>query len=123
MHEPALVLLPLQSAPPPLRVDGGGVVRIGKSRVSLDLIVEQYENGMTPEELIVAYDTLSLAEAYAAIAYYLEHRDEVGQYLQQRADDAAELRAQLEAERPGISRVELTKRRTALEQGHAAPGQ
>jgi hypothetical protein len=32
---------------PPLRIDEGGVVRVGLGRVSLDLIVEQYENGMT----------------------------------------------------------------------------
>ena len=123
MNEPALGLLPLQSTPPPLRVDEGGVVRVGKSRVTLDLIVEQYENGMTPEELVAAYDTLSLFEVYAAIAYYLEHPQEVRQYLQYRANDAAELRAQVEAERPGVSRAELLARRDPLEQGHAAAGQ
>jgi hypothetical protein len=37
-------------------------VRVGNSRISLDLIVEQYENGMMPEEMIRAYDTLVLAD-------------------------------------------------------------
>ena len=31
-------------------MDEGGAVRVGKSRISLDLVVEQYENGMTPED-------------------------------------------------------------------------
>ena len=29
---------------PPLRLDAGNVVRVGSSRVSIDLVVEQYEN-------------------------------------------------------------------------------
>ena len=52
---------------PPLRKDEGGVIRVGKTRVSIDVVVEQYENGMTPEDLVRAYDTLALADAYGAI--------------------------------------------------------
>ena len=44
-----------------LRLDDGGVLRVGKSRISLDLIVGLYENGMTPEDIVRAYDTLVLA--------------------------------------------------------------
>src|SRR5580658_7618517 len=33
-----------------LREDKGGAVRVGNGRITLDLIVAQYENGMTPEE-------------------------------------------------------------------------
>lgn len=61
---PARALL-LHPESPPLRVAEGGVVRVGKSRVSLDLIVEQYENGLTPEAMVRAYDTLALADVYA----------------------------------------------------------
>ena len=43
--------LPLSADPLPLRVDEGGVIRVGKGRISLDLVVEQYENGMTPEDM------------------------------------------------------------------------
>jgi hypothetical protein len=59
---------PLRAEPPPLRVDEGGAVRVGKSRVSLDVVVEQYENGMTPENLVRAYDTLDLADVHAVVA-------------------------------------------------------
>src|SRR5688572_33322364 len=68
--------LPLSSEAPPLRVDEGGVVRIGKSRVTLDLIVSQYENGFEPEDMVRAYDSLELADVHSAIAYYLRHREE-----------------------------------------------
>src|SRR5438067_13177036 len=92
--------LPLHAERPPLRVDDGGAVRVGNSRISLDLIVEQYENGMTPEDMVRAYDTLALADAYAVVAYYLRHRDEVRAYLKRRAEEAEALRARIEAERP-----------------------
>src|SRR5438270_1051865 len=80
--------LPLPAEPPPLRVDEGGAVRVGNSRISLDLIVEEYENGMTPEDMVRAYDTLALADVHAAIAYYLRHREAVQEYLKRRAAEA-----------------------------------
>src|ERR1700728_3878552 len=97
-EEPSEVL-PIHTDRPPLRIAEGGSVRVGNSRISLDLIVEQYENGMTPEDLVRAYDTLVLADVYAVIAYYLRHRDEVRAYLKRRAEEAEALRAKIEAER------------------------
>src|SRR5271168_2661014 len=107
----------------PLRIDEGGVVRVGKTRISLDLIVEQYENGMTPEDMVRAYDTLVLADVHAVIAYYLRHRDEVRAYLKRRAKEAEALRAKIEGERPRISREELLARRSASEKANAPTGQ
>lgn len=115
--------LPLHADPAPLRVDEGGVVRVGSSRISLDLVVEQYENGMTPEDMVRAYDTLKLADVYAAITYYLRHRDEVQAYLKRREAEATALRSKIEAERPRISRDELLARRGLREEDHAPAGQ
>jgi uncharacterized protein (DUF433 family) len=111
--------LSLHSEPHPLRLDDGGIVRVGKSRVSLDTVVEQYENGMTPEDLVRAYDTLVLADAHAAIAYYLRHRDEVLAYLKQREEEARTLRARIESDRPRITRDELIARSRAGEKADA----
>src|SRR5947199_4602767 len=112
-------LLPFRAEPPPLRVDEGGAVRVGNSRISLDLVVEHYENGMTPEDMVRAYDTLVLADVYAVIAYYLRHRDEVRAYLKRRQEEAEALRAKIEAERPHVSREELLTRRVAREKDRA----
>ena len=117
------VFLPLQDDPLPLRVDEGGAVRVGNSRISLDLLVEQYENGMTPEDMVRAYDTLLLADVHAAIAYYLRHRNEVRDYLKRRAEEAESLRSKIEAERPRISREELLARRGTREKVDAPTGQ
>src|SRR5204863_8134545 len=115
--------LPVHAERPPLRVDEGGAVRVGNSRVSLDLVVEQYENGMTPEDLVRAYDTLVLADVHAVIAYYLRHRDQVRAYLKRREEEAEALRAKIEAERPRVAREELLARRSAREKTNAPTGQ
>jgi uncharacterized protein (DUF433 family) len=108
--------LPLHSEAPPLRVDEGGVVRVGDSRISLDLVVEQYENGMTVEDIVRAYDTLMPADVHAVIAYYLRHRPQVSAYLTLRTAEAESLRAKIEAEHPRISRDDLLARRRASSQ-------
>jgi uncharacterized protein (DUF433 family) len=104
-------------------VDEGGAVRVGNSRISLDLVVEQYENGMTPEDMVRAYDALVLADVHAVIAYYLRHRDEVRGYLKRRAEEAEALRVKIEAERPRVSREELLARRSARDKADASTGQ
>jgi len=104
--------LVLHEDPSPLRVDADGTVRVGAGRITLDLVVEQYENGMTPEAMVRAYDALKLPDVYAAIEYYLRHTDEVRAYLTRREAEADALRAKIEAERPRISAAELRARRT-----------
>lgn len=123
MTSPASAL-PLHAEPPPLRLDPGGAVRVGNSRVTLDLVVEQYENGMTPEDMVRAYDTLALADVHAAIAYYLRHREQVRAYLERRGAEAGALRAQIEAQRPRVvTRQDLLARRAAGEKADAPTGQ
>jgi uncharacterized protein (DUF433 family) len=115
--------LPLHADPLPLRLDDAGVVRVGNSRISIDLIVEQYENGMTPEDMVRAYDTLQLADVHAVIAFSLRHRDEVRAYLKRREEEAEALRAKIEAERPRVLREELLARRRAEEKAKAPVGE
>ena len=104
-----------------LREDEGGVIRVGKTRVSLDLIVQQYENGMTPEDMVRAYDTLVLEDVKSVIEYYLSQRADVRTYLKQREQEAESLRTKIEAERPRVSRQELIERRSAGEKVDASP--
>jgi uncharacterized protein (DUF433 family) len=104
-------------------VDEGGAVRVGNSRISFDLVVEQYESGVTPEEMVRGYDTLVLADVHAAIAYYLRHRDAVRAYLKQRREEAEALRTKVEAGRPRVSREALLARRSAREKSDAPAGQ
>ncbi len=115
-------LLPLDPAAPPLRIAEGGAVRIGKSRISLALIVEEYEGGMTPEDMVRAYDTLELADVYGAIAFYLRNREAVTEYMKRRDHKAKALRTEIESRQPRISREECHARRAAREKVDAAAG-
>ncbi|MFN3761659.1 MAG: DUF433 domain-containing protein [Anaerolineae bacterium] len=74
-----------------------GVIRIGKTRVTLDTVVSAFLDGATPEEIVHQYPSLDLADVYSVIAYYLRWRDEVDVYLRQRQEQAEEIRKQNEA--------------------------
>jgi uncharacterized protein (DUF433 family) len=56
----------------------GGKPHIIGHRIKVQHIAIWRERmGMTPEEIVVTYPTLSLAEVFAALAYYHSHRAEV----------------------------------------------
>ena len=103
----------LIAKPPPLRLDESGTLRVGNTRVPIDTVVSAYESGATPEEIVLGYDTLQLADVYAVISYYLEHREEVEAYLDCRRQHAEEVRARFEARFPtsGIRKRLLARRK------------
>ena len=81
----------------PLITDAYGVVRISKTRVTLDTVVTAFLEGATAEEIKEQYPSLQLSDIYSAIGYYLRHQAEVGVYLRDRQQLASEV--QREAER------------------------
>ena len=84
----------------PLKTDAHGVVRIGETRVTLDTVVYEFEQGSTAEEIAYQFDVLNLADVYAVIAYYLRHQDEVKAYLQEQERQATEIREKIEQQFP-----------------------
>jgi uncharacterized protein (DUF433 family) len=82
----------LVATPPPLRLDESGTLRVGQTRVTLDLVLDAHESGLTPEEIVEAFDSLDLADVYGAIRYFLQHRDEVNAYRVRRRQQADEWR-------------------------------
>jgi uncharacterized protein (DUF433 family) len=83
--------------PAPLRVDADGVVRVGGTRVTLDTLVAAFKEGATAEAITEQYPPLDLGVVYTALGYYLRHRPEVEEYLQQRRQHAAQVRQENEA--------------------------
>lgn len=64
--------------------DGG--YWVDETRVSLDSVVLAFLQGLSPETIAgECFPTLTLEQAYGAIAYYLGHREEIDAYLN-RAD-------------------------------------
>jgi uncharacterized protein (DUF433 family) len=66
---------------PPLRIEESGAVRVGDTRVLLELVIWAYQAGESAEEIVQAYTTLSLSDVHAVIAYYLRHKQAVEEYL------------------------------------------
>ena len=72
-----------------------GTWRIAGTRVSLDSVIHSFWEGATPEEICQDFPSLSLAQVYEAIAYYLKQRDKVDAYLQAGRDGAEKLQQEL----------------------------
>lgn len=83
--------------PVPLKTDVEGVVRVGNTRVTLDTVIAAFKEGATVEEIVSQYPSLSLADVYAVIGYYLQRQGEVEAYLSQRQQIAEQIRQQNEA--------------------------
>jgi uncharacterized protein (DUF433 family) len=84
--------LSMITEPLPLELNADGVVRVGKTRVTLDTVVTAFNQGSTAEEITLQYPSLQLADVYAVISYYLRHQQEVETYLQHRQQRAKEIR-------------------------------
>jgi uncharacterized protein (DUF433 family) len=76
---------------PLMWAEGGKVLRVTGTRIPLDTIVAAYLDGETPEEIAHTYSTLRLADVYAVLSYYLNHREAVEAYLLERRKAAAAL--------------------------------
>ena len=103
-----------QAAAPPLREDAAGALRVGETRVLLELVIRAFQDGATPETIVQRYSTLGLANVYAVIAYYLSHRSEIEEYLARREQKADETRRRIESQQGDISEIRarlLAKRR------------
>ena len=80
----------------PLRTDDHGIIRVGGTKVRLEQIVHAFYNGESAEGILEMYDVLRLAEIYAVIAYYLEHRTEVDAYVKIVEEREAQILRELE---------------------------
>jgi uncharacterized protein (DUF433 family) len=65
----------------------GGRPRIAGSRVRVQDVAVLHERlGRSPDEIVAAYPSVSLADVHAALAYYFDHCDEIRRMI---ADDEA----------------------------------
>ncbi len=84
----------------PLENDDDGMIRVAGTRVTLQTLVYAFRRGDTPEQMVDSFSVLRLADVYAVIAYYLNHRDEVDSYVEQQEGLAAAIRQENEARFP-----------------------
>ena len=88
-----------------LREDAAGALRVGDSRVLLELVIRAFQDGATPETIVQRYSTLALPDVYAVVAYYLRHPSEVEGYLARREQKAEEVRQRIESQQGDLSEI------------------
>ncbi len=84
----------------PIRTDEHGTIRIANTRVTLDVVVARFQQGITPEQIHEGFPTVKLADIYAVISYYLNNQEEIDAYLRKQEEEADQYLRELEAEHP-----------------------
>ena len=62
----------------------------------VELVLRADQDGESPEEIVEAYSTTTLSDVYSVISYYLRHREEMDEYLNERERIAADVRQKIE---------------------------
>jgi uncharacterized protein (DUF433 family) len=71
----------------------GGKPRIAGHRIKVEDIVIWHERmGMSPDEIIFHHPSITLADVYAALSYYHDHRAEIRQQMEAGASFIQQLR-------------------------------
>jgi hypothetical protein len=105
--EPLTMTVPLWEDPP-------SVIRVGKSRVLLELVIGAFKRGESPEGIVRSYRTLYLPDVYAVITRYLANPTPFDDYLRKCDEQANAVRQEVEAAQPpGVSKEELLARARA----------
>jgi uncharacterized protein (DUF433 family) len=87
----------------------GGKPRIAGSRIQVKhLVIMHQRQGMSPEDIVSEFPHLSLADVYAALAYYHDHREAMNAeiaadrawYENQKATQPSRLQERLKSRKP-----------------------
>ena len=82
----------------------GGQPVIDDTRVRVKNIVALLKEGKTPEQMLVQYPSLNLAQVHAALSYYYDHPEEIEAALKEEVEweeRDEQLRAEHLARNPG----------------------
>ena len=81
-------MLEVESEKIPLIADAHGELRIAGTRIGLDSVVDLFEEGASPEEIVAEFESLKLDDVYAVLTYYLRHKEEVQRCLAEQESKA-----------------------------------
>lgn len=110
----------------PLHVDDTGTIRVSGTRVTLDVVLDLYDEYRSAEAIVNALDVLDLADVHAVLAWSLRHAQEMTAYRERRDREAEEMERQFEAAGIAIPGAELNAKLLARQSGpegnHVPPG-
>ena len=86
----------------------GGRPRIDGTRIGVHAVALNVADGVSPEELVseAYWPYLTLAQVYAALAYYHVHKEEIGEDIRQEGELYDRLAAEANRNRPPVLRSE-----------------
>mgnify|MGYP002785108531 CR=1 FL=1 len=85
----------------------GGKPRIAGHRITVqDVAIWHEQMGLSPDEIVSFHPSISLADVYAALAYYHDHLEEIRQQI--REDEA--LAAAMQTQTPSLVQQKLRER-------------
>jgi uncharacterized protein (DUF433 family) len=93
-----------------IEIDEQGVAWISYTKVKvMEVALDKLVHGSSPEDIHFQYPHLSLAQVYAALAYYYYHQNELDSEIQRRWQEVNEMAA-LEANTPLQQRLRELRR-------------
>lgn len=95
--------LPPVSVDVPLRMLEDGSIRVGTTRVLLELVIHAYRRGATAESIVESFPALRLSDVYAVLAYYLQNQESVDAYVEQVDREGDAMRRLVESQDPELT--------------------
>ncbi len=84
----------------------GGKPRIAGHRITVqDVVIWHEKMGLSPDEIVYHYPSITLADVYAALSYYHDHLEEIRQQI---ADDH-NFAEQIKSKTPSLVQAKLRK--------------
>jgi uncharacterized protein (DUF433 family) len=72
-----------------------GAPHIAGTGITVRTIARWHQQGLTPEEIVIKYTHLSLAQIHAALAFYFANRQTIDADLTQQDEETKEIEAEV----------------------------
>lgn len=95
----------------PTKFGEAETIRIKGHRISIEHVIQLFQEGMEPGQIQQEYPSLSLEEIYATITYYLHNKAAVDDYIErgEKIADAFYQEHSLKEPTPGMKRLRELK--------------
>ena len=86
----------------------GGKPRIAGHRIRVqDIVIWHQHQGMSPDEIVYHYPSITLADVYAALAYYYDNLEEIRQQIR----ESEKFAQNLQSKTPSILQSKLAAKK------------
>ena len=94
--------------PVPLETWDDGTIRVGGTRLLIDMVVDAHNRGACPEDIYESFPSksYSVADIYSVIAYYLSHKSAIDKHLANKTIAAEKVWKKIEADPKHIEFME-----------------